>query len=212
MKFIINNEEREVFVEYKKKKNLSLQIDPQGFITIRAPKGISEEDIRKLVDPMVPKIEKKLEEIAAYKKIYEEGTYNNEDQFKLFGKYENYSDFNLDPIDIGGLRKFYTRKLSEEIERLLKIYSDKMRVKYKEYKITETKTTWGTCNTDKKLTFNLRLAMAPKEVIEYVVVHELAHINHMNHDRSFWSNVGKFVPDYKERQKYLKKFGQFMQI
>ncbi len=54
--------------------------------------------------------------------------------------------------------------------------------------------------------------MAPLDVVEYVVVHELAHLKHMNHDRSFWNLVGKILPDYKERQNYLKKYGQFMNL
>ncbi|MDO5650420.1 MAG: M48 family metallopeptidase, partial [Gallicola sp.] len=86
------------------------------------------------------------------------------------------------------------------------------RLNYKGYKITSTKTTWGTCNSSKELTFNIKLAMAPPEVIEYVVVHELAHLKHMNHDRGFWNIVGRYLPDYKDRQDYLKKYGQFMNL
>lgn len=212
MKMIINNEEREIYIEYKKKKNISLVISPEGFITIRAPKGLSEEELKTLVDPLVPKIEKKLNEIEKNKKIYEENSFNDKESFKLFGKYHTYEEFNLNPENPDELKKFYRNELKKVLEEFLQMYSKKMKVKHKGYKITETKTTWGTCNSDKILTFNIRLAMAPIESIEYVVVHELAHINHMNHDKSFWSYLGKFIPDYKERQKYLQTYGQFMQI
>lgn len=202
--------QRDAFVEYKKKKHISIEINPEGFITIRAPLGISEEELEKAVTPLIPKIDKKLEIIERNKKIYEEGSYNDEEHFKLFGEYLSFEE-----AGISGekeLKKFYFDNLKGELEKHLKKYSKLLNVKYKEYKITETKTTWGTCNSSKKLTFNLKLAMAPKEVIEYVVVHELAHLKHMNHDRSFWSLVGKYVPDYKDRQNYLKKYGQFMNL
>ena len=212
MKMILNGEERELFIEYKKKKHTNLVISPEGFITIRAPKGTSELEIRKLVEPLLPKIEKKLIEIQKNKEIYQEGSFNNEEKFKLFGEYKTFDEFGLDKNNPEDLKKFYTNELKTKLNELLKFYSKEMKVKYKGFKITETKTIWGTCNTDKNLTFNLRLAMAPMESVEYVVVHELAHLKHMNHDKSFWTFVGKTLPDYKERQKYLKKYGQFMQI
>lgn len=173
MKMIINGEERELYIEYKKKKNISLIISPEGFITIRAPKNISEEKIRELVEPLIPKIEKKLIEIEKNKKIYEENSYNNEETFKLFGEYRRYNEFNLDSNNPEDLKKLYRKELKEVLEKFLDEYSKKMKVKYKGFKITETKTTWGTCNSEKVLTFNIRLAMAPVESIEYVVVHEL---------------------------------------
>jgi predicted metal-dependent hydrolase len=54
--------------------------------------------------------------------------------------------------------------------------------------------------------------MAPLEAIDYVVVHELCHLQHMNHDRSFWRLVGSILPDYKKREEYLSKYGQFLTL
>ena len=133
----------------------------------------------------------------------------DDEYFKLFGEYVSYVESGIAQSE---LPKYYLDSLKDYLDESLNRYSKLMGVKFKEVKITQTKTTWGTCNTSKKLTFNLRLAMAPKSVIDYVVVHELAHLKHMNHDRSFWNTVGKVLPDYKERQGYLKKFGQFMTL
>lgn len=212
MKFIINQEERDLYVEYKKKQKVSVLISPEGFLTIRAPKDMADDTIRKIVEDMIPRIEKKLAQVEANKKIFEDGSYNNNEVFKLFGQYQKFADFGLEDNDSLGLRKLYSRELKTFIEDLLKEFSKKMRVSYKSYKLNDVKTNWGSCNSDKNLTFNLRLAMAPKEVIEYVVIHKLAHLKHMNHDKSFWSFVGRFCPDYKERQDYLRKFGQFMTL
>ncbi len=203
MKIQLSTGTRDAYVEYKKKKNISLTIDPEGFITIRAPLGISEEELEKIIAPMAPKIEKRLAEIE------NEGSYNDDEYFKLFGEYVSYVESGIAQSE---LPKYYLDSLKDYLDESLNRYSKLMGVKFKEVKITQTKTTWGTCNTSKKLTFNLRLAMASKSVIDYVVVHELAHLKHMNHDRSFWNTVGKVLPDYKERQGYLKKFGQFMTL
>lgn len=209
MKIQLSTGTRDAYVEYKKKKNISLTIDPEGFITIRAPLGISEEELEKIIAPMAPKIEKRLAEIEKNKQIFNEGSYNDDEYFKLFGEYVSYVESGIAQSE---LPKYYLDSLKDYLDESLNRYSKLMGVKFKEVKITQTKTTWGTCNTSKKLTFNLRLAMASKSVIDYVVVHELAHLKHMNHDRSFWNTVGKVLPDYKERQGYLKKFGQFMTL
>ena len=78
--------------------------------------------------------------------------------------------------------------------------------------IVDSHNAWGTCNSLKELTFNYRLSMSPLPVIDYVVVHELCHILHMNHDRSFWRKVGTFDPDYKNHEAYLTRFGGVMTL
>lgn len=211
MKLLINGEIREVFIEYKKKKNISVYIDPEGFLTARVPKGISDIELEKILIKMKPSIERKLKKQDENRKVYEEGRFNDDEHFRLFGEDVTFQKYNLSK-DENELRKFYYNELKKVLKEYLSFYEKKMRLKYKEFKITETKTTWGTCNSSKKLTFNLKLAMAPEDVIEYVVVHELAHLKHMNHDRSFWNLVGKYIPDYKNRQDYLKRYGQFMNI
>ncbi len=69
--------------------------------------------------------------------------------------------------------------------------------------ISDSKSTWGTCDSMRQLTFNWKLAMAPLEVIDYVVVHEMCHLVHLNHDRSFWRLVGKILPNYEQRENWL---------
>ncbi|MDF2859192.1 MAG: hypothetical protein K0Q87_5043 [Neobacillus sp.] len=54
--------------------------------------------------------------------------------------------------------------------------------------------------------------MAPIEIIDYVVIHELCHLIHMNHDRSFWRRVGSIIADYKEKQEFLARFGNYMTL
>ena len=63
------------------------------------------------------------------------------------------------------------------------------------------RTRWGSCSGKNRLNFNTRLATMHADFVEYVVVHELAHIKHKNHSKDFWAEVERYLPDYKERQK-----------
>lgn len=70
---------------------------------------------------------------------------------------------------------------------------------------------WGSCNSRRELTFSLNLIGAPTHVIDYVIVHELAHLKYLNHSAAFWSRVGKFYPDYKSASAWLKQNGASLQ-
>ena len=87
-----------------------------------------------------------------------------------------------------------------------------MGVSYKSISITSARTRWGTCSGDNALRYTFRLLYCPKEIIEYVIVHELSHIRHKNHSRLFWQEVEKYIPDWKTRRKWLKNHGILMEI
>lgn len=78
---------------------------------------------------------------------------------------------------------------------------------YTSITIRDQKSRWGSCSSRGTLSFNYRLMMAPPKVLDYVVVHELCHLTHMNHSPAFWEMVGDILPDYKESQKWLKEHG-----
>ena len=79
-----------------------------------------------------------------------------------------------------------------------------MNAKYSKITITSAKTRFGSCSSKKSISFSYRLMLYPEEAREYVIVHELAHLFHMNHSRAFYSAIEKYMPDYKERKKLLK--------
>lgn len=83
--------------------------------------------------------------------------------------------------------------------------AQKFWLKYNSIKITSAKTRWGSCTSKKNLNFSYRLILTTPKVIDYVIVHELAHLKHMNHSKRFWSEVESMMPDYKESEKWLKK-------
>jgi len=78
---------------------------------------------------------------------------------------------------------------------------------YHSITIRDQKTRWGSCSSRGTLSFNYRLIFAPPAVLDYVVVHELCHLTHMNHSADFWNKVASVMPDYKQHRKWLKEHG-----
>ena len=78
---------------------------------------------------------------------------------------------------------------------------------YTKITIRNQKTRWGSCSQTGTLSFNYRLMMAPPAVIDYVIIHELCHITHMNHSKDFWNMVGSVMPDYAIHKPWLKEHG-----
>ncbi len=83
---------------------------------------------------------------------------------------------------------------------------------YTRITIRDQKTRWGSCSSTGTLSFNYRLMYAPLRVLDYVVVHELCHLTHMNHSRDFWSLVASVQPDYKIYRSWLKEHGRELNI
>jgi predicted metal-dependent hydrolase len=78
-----------------------------------------------------------------------------------------------------------------------------MRVGYGRVSVRDQATRWGSCSTSTNLAFNWRLVLAPPEVLDYVVVHELAHLVEMNHGPAFWALVGRHCPDWRHSKRWL---------
>lgn len=103
-----------------------------------------------------------------------------------------------------GWLKQQARKI---IQERVKYYAKQADLHYHTMGITEAETRWGSCSSQKNLHFNWRLIMAPVQVIDYVITHELAHLVEMNHSRQFWDTVRKMFPLYRQYRTWLKRFG-----
>jgi Predicted metal-dependent hydrolase len=101
--------------------------------------------------------------------------------------------------------RFYIKNSKQITKERTKIYQELLKVTPRSIKIDKISNRWGSCNSKKEITYHYLISTLPMELIDYIVVHELCHIHHMNHDRSFWRKVGSIMPDYKERMKMLEK-------
>lgn len=204
-------------VEYGKGEKLSLLMDTTGHITVKVPKGTDEETILDLVKSQGKAILKRLENIEKVKELQKPKVYDEYEEFLYLGKKYTLNQL-FDTTDLSkaelheALKKFYISSCKKVITERLKSFQKQLSVKPNSIDIVESETQWGSCTWDKKISFNYKLIMAPVDLIDYVIVHELCHLLHMNHDRSFWRKVGSIIPDYKDKQNQLARYGNFMTL
>jgi predicted metal-dependent hydrolase len=101
------------------------------------------------------------------------------------------------------LENVYRRKAREHFSERADLYADQMGVEYGKIEIRNQRTKWGSCSTTGTISLNWRLLMAPPDVVDYVVIHELAHLQEPNHDSAFWSLVSQYDPEYEAHSEWL---------
>ena len=100
-------------------------------------------------------------------------------------------------------RETATRILRERVQ----FFSSVLGIPVPAFRVRNIRRRWGSCSADDHLSFNMRLVMAPKDQIDYVVLHEMCHIFHKDHQAGFWAAVGRYMPDYRERRAALRREG-----
>lgn len=217
MQIIIDEKEIVFNVQYSKRKSFALETTPEGHITLKAPSKSTEEAIFTFMRSEAKALVDFQTKLENRRFISNQKTYTEEETFLYLGKACNLIDI-LGEIPENEtaaqelLKKFYTKKTKQMVKKRVAHFEKVIGVKAKSITVVDSPTTWGTCSSLKDLTFNYKLSMAPPQVIDYVVIHELCHLIHLNHDRSFWRKVGAFDPNFKTHQDYLARFGGFMTI
>lgn len=165
-----------------KRKTISVEITRDAEIIVRAPIRMSDAEIRAFLDSKSAWIDK---HIALVKK-------RKSDELPCLSQNE-------------------LRALAEKLKPTLLLsvgrYAKMIGVCYGRVTIRAQRTRWGSCSKKGNLNFNCLLALAPQNVLEYVVVHELCHIRHMDHSEKFWSDVERYFPEYKSARSWLKTDG-----
>lgn len=105
------------------------------------------------------------------------------------------------------VRDFLIAEISAVALPLVAGFSEMLGEKYKGIKFKDTKSRWGSCTSDKSIMLSWRLIMAPEEILEYVVAHEVAHLKHMNHSPKFWETVELLCNDHKRLRGWVKYSG-----
>ena len=166
-----------------RRKSVGLEVKTDGNILARIPGYLTDGELEKFLEEHKGWILKKV-------KLLEERLKDMEPSRACPVR-------ELLPEDIVKIKK----RFSERVQ----YYSSLMGVTYERITIRNQKTRWGSCSAKGNLNFNYQLYYLPEELLDYVVVHELAHRKHMNHSAAFWEEVGRYYPDYKEARKRLKK-------
>lgn len=165
-----------------KRRSMSLKVDLDGTITVRTPYRTPVQTADWFVEGHRDWIEVRLRAGA-----------------RIMAERPSYTDRE---------RAEGRKQAAEVIKARCRYYAPVMGVSYGTVTIREQKTRWGSCSTKGNLNFNWKLVLMPPEILDYVVVHELAHRIQMNHSAAFWAEVGKILPDDKERRQWLKVNGQ----
>lgn len=216
-----------VEITRKKIKNIILKVTSDGRVLISAPTRVPQSYLKEFIKIKENWIVKKLEEVKNRKK--KEINYENGEEIIYLGKkyYLEVINYYTEKVVIQDEKIYiYCLKNSttEDRERIFKnwlkvelgtilkdlTYKIGKMIGYlpNEIRIRDMKSRWGSCISARKvITYNLQLAFQPIPLIEYVVLHELAHIPYPNHQKEFWNFVEKFIPDWKERRKLLNKRG-----
>ncbi len=160
---------------------VALEITKDLTVRIRAPKRTPEAELYAIAEKHAQWIEKHME--IQKRRVQARTAYD------------------LTEEDSEALKALARQMIPPKVEYYAKI----MGVKPKSVKITSAHTRFGSCSSQNALCFSYILMRYPEEAIDYVVVHELAHIKHHNHSRSFYALVGKYMPDYKRREKMLRE-------
>ena len=176
----------EVTVIRSDRKTIAIQVNPDLTVTVRAPRRMSDRDIRLFVQEKEPWIRKHVEQLRQ--------------------RNEQYDSQGLEPLTYAELHALADQALAY-IPGRVAYFAEKMGITYGQITIRNQKTRWGSCSSKGNLNFNCYLMLAPQEVLEYVVVHELAHRREMNHSKAFWKIVEQYKPNYKWSKRWLKEEG-----
>ena len=171
------------------RRTISIQVNPDLTVTVRAPRRASRSDIERILSSKQGWIDKHIERIKKLDAM-------NEDK-------------QLNKLSDEELHELAQRALDYIPERVA-YFAPIVGVSYGRITIRNQKTRWGSCSAKGNLNFNCYLMLAPGEVIDYVVVHELCHRKEMNHSRAFWSEVEKVLPEYKKSIGWLKSEGSYI--
>lgn len=209
-----------------RRKTIALVIDSDGELIVRAPFYASNTDIMRFVQEKQGWIAQKSEEMKQKKQERPTLSLQAGENILYLGRecmifrgmtksicFDGKAFLLPETADAGvKLVTWYKKRAAVILQERVETLAKSMNVRPEGVKITSAKTRWGSCSSTNHLNFSWRLIMCPPEVVDYVVVHELCHILHKNHSRSFWESVGKVDSCYREHEKWLKENRRLMEI
>lgn len=219
----------------RKRKSIGITISPEKGVQVSAPSWVGKAQIEEILKQKAHWIYKKLQLIEDMKSQKAERKFISGEVFPLLGKDLNlevlYKAGTKNTTVVPGVERLFVvlpSGLSDDkqearirealtgwfmeqaasiIRKRMDIYADRLNVKPAKLLLKSQKTRWGSCTRDNKININWKIVSAPLDIVDYLVVHELAHIRVKNHSKTYWELVESILPDYRERRKWLKANG-----
>jgi len=217
----------------KRKKTISLQIGDNSDITVYAPYFTPVGEISRFVEEKRSWIDRAMRRQALLLSQHQEKAYATGENFYYLGKaYPLETCF--EPLENAGvifwrgrfflncpayrdMKKYYfvswyKKKAKEHIPIRVEHFSRELNLQPGGIRITSARSRWGSCSEDNSLAFSFRLIMAPPEVIDYVVVHELTHMCQKNHSSKFWRLMIEAMPDFAIHRRWLRDHHKLFEL
>jgi predicted metal-dependent hydrolase len=215
-----------------RRKSFTIQIDDAGTLIVRAPRNATDRAIYEIVAKKRTWIENKLHTARERSRKIQNRSFKEGDRYLYLGEWFplaiNHNPtkgvhfqleggrFQLDVSERYRARdlmiEWYCITAKQVLTEQAACYACSTGLSYKRINITGAQKRWGSCSSSGNLNFSWRLVMAPIEVIEYVVVHELVHLREQNHSPRFWKLVSEILPEYGSRRRWLNEKGYLLNL
>lgn len=217
-------------IRRSKRKTVSIYVERDGSVSVIAPDTMEETTLEEIIDNKAYSIYKN---IAKWKELNDskiEREYVSGQSFLYLGR--NYrlkvtDEHTGDLILKNGYFLLSKKSLPKAKEQFITFYKDKalpriksriayfqprMDVQPQEIRVMELQNRWASCSEKGNLNFHWKCGMAPLPVLDYIIVHEMAHLRYLNHSPAFWNEIDKILPNYTQYQEWLKHNGAMMSL
>lgn len=212
---------------YSDRKTIGISVERDKNIVVRAPEKVTEKEIEDFIERKKYWIYTKLKHPQKYQRNSNKEFISGESILYL-GRYHKLDvvDDHFDKVKFANkfiiskknrqnarvlFKEWYIERAKEKIIPKVEFFAKNLGVHYNSIKIREYKYRWGSCTTKNNINFNWRIIKAPPLVIDYIVVHELAHLLESNHSPEFWSIIKTQIPKYGEAKEWLKLNGGMLE-
>lgn len=216
-----------------KRKTASIYVERDGEVTILVPDKLTDAEVNALIESKLVWIYKNLAEWCDLNATQVEREFVNGEGFLYLGRSYRLKlvEDQTQPLILKNgyfclrtgsngkkvdahetFKEFYREKGTQKISNRVAFYAPQMGVTPKGIKVQELQHRWASCTKAGMLNFHWKTMMAPLTILDYIVVHELAHLIHANHTEAFWNEVDKVLPDYLDRKQWLRVNGAGMSL
>ena len=211
-------------VRSPRRRRIAFSVTAQGEVRILAPPGVPEERLLELAEENPLLIERLRRRAAKLNASRSTPSFAEGEEFYLWGeKYPLRFSRRVTAFDgafilpagppeevFAALERFYRNALKRYIEKRIYDFASQAGVNFDHVRVSGAETRWGSCSSNGTLSFSWKLAQCPPRLIDYVIWHELAHLEEMNHSPRFWRRLEEFLPGARQLRSELRRFERLL--